>query len=336
MASYSWPGTSNASVGTNGQPAPLFSTEIGGINTVTGFLNPYSATAPGVEGAVLMTVQGATSGVPLNTNVAQWGGVATTLGQKAMAASVPVVIASDQSDVPVNLHKIGGAAYVLGQAVMASSAPVVIASNQTPIPVTPAALSVFDVNLTEVGGSAVALGQTTMSASIPMVIASDQTAVPVSGTVTANQGTANATPWNENIAQYGGANTSLGQKAMASSIPVALASDQSAIPTTSTTGGNVPLQFVRNVYSSTNVTTAAYVQLIASTSGTTNNLFIFDSSGQTMALAFGGSGSEVQQFLIPPGGLGPMPIKIPSGTRVSIIAISANATAGEIDLNLFT
>src|SRR2546430_15681100 len=27
---------------------------------------------------------------------------------------------------------------------------------------------------------------------------------PVSGTVTANQGTANATPWNENIAQVGG------------------------------------------------------------------------------------------------------------------------------------
>jgi hypothetical protein len=51
----------------------------------------------------------------------------------------------------------------------------------------------------------------------------------VSGTVTANQGTANATPWNENIAQYGGVSTSLGQKTSASSIPVVIASDQSPI-----------------------------------------------------------------------------------------------------------
>lgn len=48
-------------------------------------------------------------------------------------------------------------------------------------------------------------------------------------TVTANQGTANATPWNENVSQYGGTSTSLGQKVSASSIPVVIASDQSAI-----------------------------------------------------------------------------------------------------------
>jgi hypothetical protein len=52
---------------------------------------------------------------------------------------------------------------------------------------------------------------------------------PVSGTVTANQGTANATPWNENVAQWGGVATSLGQKVMASSVPVVIASDQSPI-----------------------------------------------------------------------------------------------------------
>ncbi len=72
---------------------------------------------------------------------------------------------------------------------------------------------------------------------------------PVSGTVTANQGTANATPWNANAAQINGAvvvtaatgvqrvgiadsaNTAilLGQKVMASSMPVVLASDQSTI-----------------------------------------------------------------------------------------------------------
>lgn len=38
-----------------------------------------------------------------NVNVAQYGGVATTLGQKLMAASIPVTFASDQSALPVTL-----------------------------------------------------------------------------------------------------------------------------------------------------------------------------------------------------------------------------------------
>jgi hypothetical protein len=41
-------------------------------------------------------------------------------------------------------------------------------------------------------------------------------------------------PWSDNISQYGGVATSLGQKAMASSIPITLASDQSTV---STAGG---------------------------------------------------------------------------------------------------
>lgn len=53
----------------------------------------------------------------------------------------------------------------------------------------------------------------------------DSGAITASGTVTANQGTANATPWNENLAQYGGSATTLGQKAMTASIPIVEASD---------------------------------------------------------------------------------------------------------------
>jgi hypothetical protein len=66
---------------------------------------------------------------------------------------------------------------------------------------------------------------------------------PVSGTVTANQGTANATPWNENIAQWGGTNTTLGQKTMSASVPVVIASDQSAIPVTFSTGTQILTYF---------------------------------------------------------------------------------------------
>lgn len=54
---------------------------------------------------------------------------------------------------------------------------------------------------------------------------------PVSGTVTANQGTS---PWVDNVSQIGGSNITLGQKAMASSVPVVLASDQTSIPVAAT------------------------------------------------------------------------------------------------------
>lgn len=89
----------------------------------------------------------------------------------------------------------------------------------------------------------------------------------------------------------------------------------------------------RNSYSMTPVTTAAYVQLVASTTSETNLLDIFDSSGQTLVLAVGGAGSEVDQIYIVPGGNEKIPLKIPAGSRVSVKAISGNASSGELVIN---
>jgi len=94
-------------------------------------------------------------------------------------------------------------------------------------------------------------------------------------------------------------------------------------------------QFVRNDYTVTSVTTAAYTQLIASTSAAYSALEIFDSSGQTLKLAIGGAGSEVDQFLIFPGGNGRIPFTVAAGSRISIRAVSATASAGEIDINFY-
>jgi hypothetical protein len=102
----------------------------------------------------------------------------------------------------------------------------------------------------------------------------------------------------------------------------------------SSPAGLASVNLARNDYTSTNVTTGAYVQLIASTSGTTNQLYIFDSSGQTLVLAVGGVGSEVDQAYIPPGGNGQLNLTIPSGSRVSVKAVSATATAGELNITL--
>ena len=124
----------------------------------------------------------------------------------------------------------------------------------------------------------------------------------------------------------------VGQNTMANSLPVTMASNQSTIKTAQT---NSKGEFVRNDYTSTSVTTSAYVQLIASTSAAYNAIEIFDSSGQTLKLAIGGSGSEVDQFIIFPGGNGRIPYTVASGSRISIKALSATANTGEIDINFY-
>jgi hypothetical protein len=91
-----------------------------------------------------------------------------------------------------------------------------------------------------------------------------------------------------------------------------------------TASANAP---VYNVYSSTNITTSAYVQLVASTSNVVNTVHIFDSSGQAMIFAVGGSGSEVIQVYVPPGG-DTFTLHIPAGSRIAYKALTATASAG--------
>ena len=85
------------------------------------------------NGRVIITAE---AGNEPPVNLAKVGGAAITIGQGVKAASLPVVIASDQE------QKIFGA----GQKVMADSAPVVIASNQTAIPVTSSAPGAVNVH----------------------------------------------------------------------------------------------------------------------------------------------------------------------------------------------
>lgn len=89
----------------------------------------------------------------------------------------------------------------------------------------------------------------------------------------------------------------------------------------------------RHDYSSGNVTTAAYTQLIASTTTAITKLQIFDSSGRTMVLAIGGVGVEADKVYVIPGGNGSLECVIPAASRVSVKAVSANATVGELVIN---
>lgn len=96
--------------------------------------------------------------------------------------------------------------------------------------------------------------------------------------------------------------------------------------------GKSTVALFRNDYSGTPVTTAAYVEVVSSLSDIVNQLYIFDSSGQTLYLAVGAAASEVDQMYIVPGGNGEFNLRIASGSRVSIKAVSGNATVGEISI----
>ncbi len=171
-------------------------------------------------------------------------------------------------------------------------------------------------NITQVGGSAITLGQKTMANSVPVVLASDESTVTISGTVTANQGGA---PWAENVTQFGGTNISTGtgasgagiprvtisndsslaanqsvnvnqvggaaltegQKVMASSVPVVIASDQSAIPVT---GNFSPAAPTTGAVTVTSVGGVA-VQIAASNSSR-KQFYIYNNLGKTLTVAF--------------------------------------------------
>lgn len=87
-------------------------------------------------------------------------------------------------------------------------------------------------------------------------------------------------------------------------------------------------------FSSTNVTSAAYVQLLAS-SPATQKVQIFMSSGEPLYLAFGAAASEANKAFIIPGGNGLIDFTIPAGTRLSLKAVNVvTVNSGVILVNL--
>jgi len=194
----------------------------------------------------------------------------------------------------------------------------------------------------------------------------------VSGTVSLPTGastSANQSTGNGSLSSIDGKTPALGQALAAASVPVVLTAAQitaltpvTTVTVTQATGTNLHAVidsgtvsatqsgvwtvasveagfsasgFVRNDYTSGPVTTAAYVTLIASTSAAAKEIEIFDSSGQTLKLAVGAAASEVDQILVFPGGNGRVKLAIPAGTRLSIKAVSASASVGEIAINLY-
>jgi len=148
-----------------------------------------------------------TTGQPYSATGGGGGGSSNPNGQATMAASAPVVIASNQSAVPVSAASLplpAGAATdatvaamsaklpAQGQAVMAASQPVVIASNQSNLPVNNAQLNgtTVSVNAGNVDAGTQRVVLATNQASVATV-ASPPTTVSTLNVVTA--ATTNAT-----------------------------------------------------------------------------------------------------------------------------------------------
>ncbi len=87
------------------------------------------------------------SAAALASNITKIGGSSLALGQTTMSASLPVVIASDQSNLPSNVKQINGSTLSLGQTTMSASLPVTMASNQGSISVTSGAPSGSSFNV---------------------------------------------------------------------------------------------------------------------------------------------------------------------------------------------
>lgn len=81
-------------------------------------------------------------------------------------------------------------------------------------------------------------------------------------------------------------------------------------------------------YASTNVTTSAYVTLIASTTVSAKAVQVCDTSGKVLKIATGAAGSEVDRFTVQVSGCTVVSYYLAPGTRLAIEAIDASATSG--------
>lgn len=267
-------GGSNLSIGVNGAPAPMESTEVGGINPM-GNLQPLQtdssgnllvsvASEPGapfhviVDSSALPT--GAATSANQTTEITELTGIHSdttaingktpALGQALEAASVPVVIASDQI-VPVSATALPlptGAATSANQTNASQKTQIVDGSGNV-IASTSNALNVdvtnFPATTTVVQPTAANLNATiapltnssvvkaqlqdnagnALSSTTGALNVNVQNTIPISGTVAVTQST---TPWVDNISQFGGSNVVTGTGVSGAGIPrVTVASDSS-------------------------------------------------------------------------------------------------------------
>lgn len=294
------------------------------------------STSPWVVSGTVTSNIGTTGGLALDTSVngLQVSQGSTTSGQKggitlgAVTTAAPTYTTAQTN--PLSLTTAGA----LRTDSSATTQPVsgTITANQGTSP--------WVSNVTQFGSSNVVTGTGNSGAGIPRVtVSNDSSITNISGTISLPTGAATeaslakltitqGTALGSNTQALVGGSVTTNQPTYTTGQISPLSLNVRGALRSKTTGYD-SVTLIRNAYSTTNVTTAAYVQLVASTTADINRLHIFDSSGQDFVLATGGAGSEVDQIQISPGGWdAPVDIFIASGTRISIKAVSATANSG--------
>ena len=178
------------------------------------------------------------------------------------------------------------------------------------------------VNVTQFGSNAVVTGTGASGVGIPRVtVSNDSTVGLVAGSaIVGKVGIDQTTPGTTNAVSATNFPTTVdvnvGQ-AGASTIRVS----QGGYPYTSAV-------VALNDYSSTNVGTGAYVQLIASTVTQTNTVCISSSNAAPIKMAVGSAISPDDVIYLPGGGSGCYGMNIPAGSRISIESLSGTASTG--------
>lgn len=243
---YSYPSSSDVTItgigDPTGQPIPANAVYVAGENP-SGDLEGLKTDA---NGNLLVSLSDSVAEQDVNLN--QVSGASITLGLKAAAASLPVILASDQTlPLPAgaatsSLQTSGNASLssldskfgTLGQKTAAGSAPVVLASDQTlPLPsgaATAALQTSGNASLSSIDSKTPALGQALAAASVPIVLTAAQltTLTPLSTVAVTQSGTWNLNNITGTVSLPTGAATEATLAAMSAKLPATLGAKTTA------------------------------------------------------------------------------------------------------------
>lgn len=182
-------GTVTANIGTSGSLALDAS--------VTGLEVSQGSTTSGQKGILILAA--ATNAAPsytdaqtspltvtlagrMRVDLGGFGGTAVSLGQKTMASSMPVVIASDNGIIVAQGSTTSGQSGNLIQGAVTTAAPSYTTAQTSPLSLDTSGRLRID-NSSWIGSTAPTVGQKTMANSIPVVVSSDQTVIALDATV---------------------------------------------------------------------------------------------------------------------------------------------------------
>lgn len=332
----------------------------------------YKATTPAdtqpISASALPLPAGAATETTLATLLTLAGFQAriNTLGQKAMSASTPVTLASDQSALAVTgtfwqaTQPVSGAFFQATQPISAVALPLPSGAATEATLATMLTLAGFQARVNT-------LGQKAMAASAPVTLASDQSALAVTGTFfqATQPVSAAALPLPSGAATEATLATMLtlagfqarintqGQKAMAASTPVTLASDQSALPVTGTffqatqpvsVAATLPISTAATASTTTvahaqaatatlsNVTSSASSTPVLAANATRKGALFYNDSTANLFLKFGATASATSYTVkLTPASLFELPLPCYTGALDGIWA-SANGACRVTEL----